>query len=382
MEKNNALLIIEESEDAKKEENSAAKLKVALANKKLKDDFFKENEINKTAEIFNDDYENEIDQSILEMEGAADLTYDSESDGEAAPSNGHFSKRRVHSSTSTSSSDADDDDGTISAKNSKLIESSVLQRMKLDDYQHSSSSMLPFYGRRRLSECIEESESEEEVEQPAELPIVVPSTNEAAPKKRFIVTRTKEEPVLETPVKQPVSILKKTPSPPSNQKLLLAHSPKKIRYEAEGLKDVSAQKNSQTIHFPCSSGAIERANVRTFFSPQGFLKPHLDRRYFDSSLVEVRASQTLNNSSKSLDDKGNRQLDDNVWIKRHGVKSVGDKTRVSSDSFDGSKNYVGESVSCGKKCEKVKNNNFLSDSNHQPTEYLQTNPLLFQLILN
>lgn len=345
MDKNNALLIIEESGNAKKEENSAAKLKLALASKKLKDDFFKENEMNKTAEIFNDDYENEIDQSILEMEGAADLTYDSESDCEAAPSNGHFKKRRVHSSTSTSSDEADDEDGMISATNSKLIESSVLQRLMFDEYQQSTSVMLPFYGRRRLSECIEESESEEEVELPTQPAIAATVTNGAAPKKRFIVTRTMEEPVVETPVKQPVSILKKTPSPPSNQKVLLTHSPKKIRYEAEGLKDRSAQKNSQTIHFPCSSGAIERANVKTFFSPQGFLNPHLDRRYFDTSLVEVRASQTLNNSSKSLDDKGNRQLDDNVWIKRQGVKSGDDKSRVSSDSIDGSKNNVGESVS-------------------------------------
>lgn len=345
MEKNNALLIIEESGNEEKEEKSATKLKLALANKKLKDNFFKENEINKTAEIFNDDYENEIDQSILEMEGAVELTYDSESEEEAETSNGHLTKRRLRSSTSTSSSDGDDDDATISAKNSKLIESSVLQRLKYDEYLQSTSVMLPFYGRRRLSECIEESESDDEIGQVEKPPVAVTHTNGAAPKKRFTVTRTEEEPVVETPVKQPVSILKKTPSPPSNQKVLLTHSPKKIRYEAEGLKDVSAQKNSQTIHFPCSSGAIERANVKNFFSPQGFLNPHLDRRYFDTSLVEVRASQTLNNSSKSLDDKGNRQLDDNVWIKRHGGKPVGDKSRVSSDSIESSRNNVAESVS-------------------------------------
>lgn len=351
MEKDNTLLIIEESDNVKKaqEENPAAQLKVALANKKLKEDFFKENEINKTAEIINDDFENEIDQSFLKMEQTVGLAYDSESDDDAhASSNGKFSKRRTNSSSSTS--DADDDEGTISAKNSKLIESSVLQRQVCDEYQQVPSIMFPFYGRRRLSECIEESESDEEVEAPVK-PAIVVSNGAAdmskAPKKRFTVTKANEEPPVETetPVKQPVSILKKTPSPPSNQKHLLTQSPKKIRYEASALRDVSPQKNSQTIHFPCSSSSIERANVKSFFSPQGFLQPHLDRRYFDTSLVEVRTSQTLTNSSKSLDDKGNRPLDDNVWIKRHESKPMDDKISISSDSISGSSRNVGGSVS-------------------------------------
>lgn len=342
MEKDNTLLIIEESDNAKKEENSAAKLKLALASKKLKDDFFKQNEFNKTTEILNDDYENEIDQSFLEMEQTVGLTYESDSDETATTSNGNFSKRRTHSSSSTGSSE--DDDGAISAKNSQLIESSVLQRKIYDEYQQTMSVKLQFYERRRLSECIEESESDEEVEVPVKPAIVITPTNASAPKKRFIVTKAQEEPLVESSAKQPVSILKKTPSPPSNQKVLVTLSPKKIRYEAQGLKDVSAQKNSQTIHFPCSSGATERANVKTFFSPQGFLNPHLDPRFFDTSLVEIRASQTLTNSSKSLNEKGNRQLDDNVWIKR---KLVDDKTRVSNDSIDRSRSNAGESVSWG-----------------------------------
>jgi hypothetical protein len=295
MEHDNTLLIIEESDNdtkpqKKEEETSVTKLKLALASKKLKEDFFKENEINKTAEIINDDFENEIDQSILEMEESVGLTYESDSDD----------GRRKRGDSESS-----DDDATVSAKNTKLIESSVLQRRLYDDHQQSSSVMLPFYERRRLSECKEESESDEEIEVPE---IIV--TEIAVPtKKRFTVTKTQELP--ETP-KTPISILKKTPSPPTNQKI--QHSPKKIRYEAAALKDVSAQKNSQTIHFPCSP---EKANVKSIFSPQGFLNPHLDRRYFDTSMVEVRASQTLTDSSKSLNDKGSRQLDDNVWIKRN-----------------------------------------------------------------
>lgn len=348
MEKDNSLLIIEESDNDTKaqEENSAGKLKLALATKKLKEEFFKENEINKTTKIINDDFENEIDQSLLEMEQTAGLAYETESDddGRAASSNGNFSKRRT---TSSSTSDSDDDDNTISAKNSKLIESSVLQRKLYDEYQQIPSMMFQFYGRRRLSECKEESESDDEVEAPLTKPVIVITNGSEvkAPKQRFTVTKATEEQTVETSFKQPVSILKKTPSPPSNQKNLLTHSPKKIRYEASALKDVSPQKNSQTIHFPCSSSATERANVKSFFSPQGFLQPHLDRRYFDTSLVEIRTSQTLTNSSKSLDDKGSRQLDDNVWIKRHEPKSADDKISVSSDSISGSSRNVGGSVS-------------------------------------
>lgn len=343
MEKDNTLLIIEESDGKKaQEENAVAKLKLALASKKLKDDFFKDNEINKTAEIFNDDFENEIDESISQMEQTVGLTYDS--DDEAATSNGNHSKRRANSTSSSGSCDTDDE-AAVSARNSQLIESSVLQRKMYDEYHQASSVMLPFYERRRLSECKEESESDGELEAAPVTPtIVITPTNGAVPKKRFTVTKTVvTKAIVESPVKQPVSILKKTPSPPSNQKILL----KKIRYEASALKDVSPHKNSQTIHFPCSSAAIERANVKSFFSPQGFLNPHLDPRYFDTSLVEVRASQTLNDSSKSLDDKGTRtrQLDDNVWIKRKDKATGDDKISISSDSIDRNNRAIGDSVS-------------------------------------
>lgn len=348
MDKKTPLIITEGAKNDKKaqEENSPAKLKLASANKKLKEDFFKENEINKTAEIINDDFENDIDESFLQMEQTIGLTYESESDDgiSSAQSNGNFNRRRAQESPSNSSSEAEDEGDAVAAKNTQLIESSVLQR-KNDDHQAVNSIVLPFYERRRLSECKEESESDEDADEKSK-PVIFVTTaqagSEVAPKKRFTVTKANE---VDHPTKQPVSILKKTPSPPSNQRAFLTHSPKKIRYEAAALKDVSAQKNSQTIHFPCTAAAIERANVKSFFSPQGFLNPHLDRRYFDSSLVEVRASQTLNDSSKSLDDKSPRPLDSNVWIKRKESKSSEDKISVSSDSIDKSSRVVGESVS-------------------------------------
>lgn len=324
MEKDNTLLIIEESDNDQKtqKEDPAARLKLALANKKLKDDFFKENEINQTTEIINDDFENEIDKSIMQMEQTEGLSYESGSEDEPATSNGKSQRREANSYSSSSDSE---DEGSVSVTNNQLLDAMAQQ-----------SIIMPFYERRRLSECIEESESDEEVQATVKSAIkITPAV--APPKQRFTVTKAPEEPVVETPPakQQPVSILKKTPSPPSNPKILITQSPKKIRYEAAALKDVPAQKNSQTIHFPCTAAAIERANLKSFFSPQGFLNPHLDPRYFDTSLVEVRASQTLTDSSKSLNDKGSRQLDDNVWIKR-----AADQSSVSSDSIDRSRNEI------------------------------------------
>lgn len=340
MESDNSLLIIEDNEietktTTKKEsdENPSAKLKLALANKKLKENFFKENETNITAEFINNDFENEIDQSIMEMESVG-VVYDSDSD-------------TPDSDTPARNSEEDE---AVTATNTQLIESSVLQRQFYEDYQHS---LLPFYERRRLSECIEESESDEEIVAPVPVP--------APAKKRFTVTKTQENPEI-SPVKVPVSILKKTPSPPSNPKVLVTHSPRKIRYEAAGLKDVSAEKNSQTIHFPCSP---EKANVKSLFSPQGFLNPHLDKRFFDTSLVEVRASQTLTTSSKSLDDKGSRQLDDNVWIKR-----MGGEVRSSSDSL---KKNDGSVSKIKKTCQNFDRKLFLSKKtpqNYKPKNLL------------
>jgi hypothetical protein len=209
---------------------------------------------------------------------------------------------------------------------------------------------MPFFERRRLSECKEESESDDEIEKPTKPIITVTTTNgethpEISTKKRFVVTKTNEDEMnvsKEEPAspQQPVSILKKTPSPPSHQKL--TQSPKKIRYDAhEALKDYTASQNSHTIHFPCSPAAANgRMKLKNIFSPQGTLNPHLDKRYYDTSLVEIRTSQNqLATSTKSLDDSSSHPLND-IWIKRTDLKhpnSISDKISVSSDSITSSK---------------------------------------------
>lgn len=337
---NNPLLIIEENDDnqtstrtkeAKVEVDPSARLKLAMKNKKLKEEFFRENEINRTTEIMNEDYENEIDKSMLDLEDKVSLTYSSDDsdDDESTPSNGALNS---------------DDNGEYDVSEKSALRSTYSQQVP--------SLLLPFYERRRLSECIEESETDEESEQPLTKPtITVTSTNgithqpEVSAKKRFVVTKanedeinvSKEEP---EPPQQPVSILKKTPSPPSQQKN--NQSPRKIRYEAQAaLRDVSASKNSQTIHFPCSPSAAARANLRSIFSPQGNLNPHLDKRYFDTSLVEFRTSQNqLITSTKSLDDSNRKEPLNDIWIKRTDSKhpnSIRDNISVSSDSITSSK---------------------------------------------
>lgn len=343
-----ALLIIEENDKEEAKEDPSARLKLAMANKRLKEQFFRDNEINRRTETMNEDFENDIHDSIMKMEETIG-SYNSESDDDASsPSNGNFN------------SDNDDYDVTSSEMGKNDV------HLRVSAYgPHLPSIMLPFYERRRLSECKEESETDEEVEKPVKPTIIVTTANgtiqkpdileSSAATNRFVVTKTKVDEDMPhkngdvTSAKQPFSILKKTPSPPVQPKLLLSQSPKKIRYEAEGLKDITAEKNSHTIHFPCPTGP--RTNVDSIFSPQGILSPHLDQRYFDTSLVEIRTSQNqLTNSTKSLDDTNIRPLSD-IWIKRHDSKepnSVNDKiSSCSSDSIRASNQKTDVSLTLG-----------------------------------
>jgi hypothetical protein len=331
----NSLMIIEENdvENEEKKETTeidpAMKLKLAMRNKKLKDDFLNGE---KTPEILNDDFDNQIEKSITEME---------ESIGE------HYAS----GSESSVTSDSEDLEEDLT-KNYRGVGQSVLQKRLQDHF------LLPFYERRRLSQCKEESESDEEAGGSSNKPkiIITPTTNDGeikeVSKNRFIVTKTKE---VDENEKQPISILKKTPSPPSNQRNLLNNSPKKIRYEAEGLRNISSDKNSNTIHFPCSAGVSQRTNAKNLFTE--IFNPHLDRRYFDSSLVEVRMSQqSLTNSSKSLDDRGicnnnnNEDVVNDIWVKRPDYKppqmKPEKKVNLSSESVRGSLKSVSVSHSC------------------------------------
>lgn len=335
MDKDNSLLIIEENDivqqkaqEEKEEIDHASKLKLAMRNKKLKDDFLRGN-----SQL--DEYDDEIEKSIMDMEKSV---------GEQV--------------TSESESETDNEDGVN--KEQRLIEAHILKKNFFDHL------LLPFHERRRLSQCKEESESDDEAGGSTIKPkiIITPTSEtetvqEVVKQTRFIVTRTKEdtpapittiEEVAPTDTK-PVSILKKSPSPP-DQKKLLTNSPKKIRIEAGALlKNVTSEKNANTIHFPSSTGVSQRTNVKNFFTD--VLNPHLDRLYFDSSLVEIRASQqTLSDSLKALNDNSSTPVHivDDVWVKRpdgSSKKPAAQKISLSSESVQGSLKSVSVSLAGG-----------------------------------
>uniref|UniRef100_A0A2M3Z0U3 Uncharacterized protein n=1 Tax=Anopheles braziliensis TaxID=58242 RepID=A0A2M3Z0U3_9DIPT len=183
----------------------------------------------------------------------------------------------------------------------------------------SLPKVLPYYVRRRLSECREEDEEDEKTQptQPANVPsIVVANSNgrtavlhsgtaggggsiqatsaalsgssqndeeSVVPRKsRFMVTRTLEE---------------------QQQQQQQQHTIPQLRPETINLLPVPASQNSQTIHFPCSAtqyAANQRTSLRAIFTPASPLAtPHLDRRFFDTSLVEIRPLTTSRNSLTS-----------------------------------------------------------------------------------
>lgn len=170
-------------------------------------------------------------------------------------------------------------------------------------------------GRRRLSQCKEEENEEEDsgainsalVALKKSTSLNTDSATEGlldcsggpenqkmedevkvTPPSRFIVTKTqnKDKPeAVSTPLKPGVEAL---------------------------LRNSTAKQNSQTIHFPCSTPVQKRVSVQTMF------EPHLDKRYFDSSLVEIRSlndsTQTVNEESNVNDSTDGGSND--IWVKR------------------------------------------------------------------
>lgn len=135
-----------------------------------------------------------------------------------------------------------------------------------------SSLTMPFQERRRLSQCKEEDGDEDG------------ERSVAGAHRKFIVTKTNESNVMPKP-----------------------------RPEAERLRNLTEKTNAATIHFPCSSNT-QRQPLAGLFSSRIAFNPHLDKRFFDSSLVEVRVNAT---SSQSLNNPAADAVDDNnIWQPR------------------------------------------------------------------
>lgn len=114
-------------------------------------------------------------------------------------------------------------------------------------------------------------------------------------------------------------------------KVTRAQETPELRVEAQQLRELKPSANSQTISFPSSFGGY--SSVQGLFSQRygsnrfSAAQPHLSKQFFDSSLVEIRASNaSLNtnanqslNCDSSLANKprtpSERELDE-IWIRR------------------------------------------------------------------
>ncbi len=265
-------------------------------NKPEKQQCEQDNEVNLTMEILSDDFEKNIEDSMNDLESLDHFErHDSEADIIedkliAWPGNStkrtsvdtanhvEFCERRI-SASSESSNNSDNEE-----------ESSYRAVEEMDPFRSPESKnqnilwrplSIPFQERRRLSQCKEEDEDESERAQNGS----GGNSTVNGRRHKFIVTKTE---------------------------MLSASRP-----EAEKLRDVSAKQNAATIHFPCSS-VDQRASLNSVFQKND-INPHLDKRYFDTSLVEIRS---VNGSTKSLNKSNNQITDDTVWVPRPDVPVV------------------------------------------------------------
>uniref|UniRef100_A0A182ISN2 Uncharacterized protein n=1 Tax=Anopheles atroparvus TaxID=41427 RepID=A0A182ISN2_ANOAO len=173
--------------------------------------------------------------------------------------------------------------------------------------QSSLPMILPFHVRRRLSECREEDEEDEK--QPPPPPASPAGLRSPVPSIVVASTSGIERRIIPSEPPAPSSSLQEEveSTVPRKSRFMVTKAPSQVqedpprgpsprlRPETVHLLPVPASQNSQTIHFPCSSGAqhyaaSQRSSLRSMFSPDTphLNTPHLDRRFFDTSLVEIR----------------------------------------------------------------------------------------------
>lgn len=243
-----------------------------------------------------DEFERQIEESLENID--AHVVNDSDSDFE----DNHFSDWSRHSKIKSQFSSPENlSEDELSGSNSIIPTTPEALNINIT-YQ----PILPFIGMRRLSECKEEDEEDHHQS-------TSPKNNNLTTKevagttRKFIVTKTQQN-VPEVVITEP-------------------------RPEAKNLQNMTARMNSRTIHFPCSTPS--RAAIQNIFSPMSNkLTPHLDRKYFDSSMVEIRQSTKSLDKTDGDDGSGENSSDriapdikpalDDIWIKRSdpNVKTV------------------------------------------------------------
>ena len=259
------------------------------------------------------DFESIIEQRMHDLE-----TLKSESDSDFGDDDGlpvkklsdenvrAASKRTERTSSESSSvSDVDDD-------------------INVEAYLQPASLVLPFGERRRLSECVEEDEEDDahailngtKLSPRYPKPALPPPLSDKKVSAVVVVTNGKSvaKTSTETPPNHPNEVAK------SRFKVTPAADLPQPRIEAAPLRHWNAAHNSKTISFPCSAYTSQgKSSIRTMFLPESqFPNPHLDRRFFDTSIVEIR-QDSESSPSLDLDSVDGRKFfgtKDEVWIKR------------------------------------------------------------------
>lgn len=216
-------------------------------------------------------------------------------------------EKRERTASSSTDTSCGDDDADISVSPTPT---NLLRYPEIGQPQNLlwRPLLLPFQERRRLSQCKEEDEELIESEKGQ---ATSPTKTVTGPRHKFIVTKAEAIP----------------------------------RPEVEKLKNFTVKQNAATIHFPCSSSVTKRASVNSaFFSPNREFSPHLDKKFFDTSLIEIRSMNSMNDVSTSASISASSTsaiataantttesadvIDGNVWVPRKDSTKT-DKKDVS-----------------------------------------------------
>ncbi|XP_062560855.1 uncharacterized protein LOC134225082 isoform X2 [Armigeres subalbatus] len=330
METANQLVILEEQKQLqrvkhKDEGKKKFKKKVDFIDDEVKDEMADESPINvPVSPMTDDDFEHIFEKSMQDLE-----TIKSDSDSDFGDDHGlpvkkppHSGKgqrkKNIASSSDSSVSDVEEDVYTWMEACQKSPLSP--RRVEFPPLVTVHPSVLPFAVRRRLSECVEEDEEEDKhhaAKHNTDITSVGATKNIPSPTNGKSPTITEE----------PTAVRK------SRFMVTKASELPQLRPESINLRPMTAAQNSQTIHFPCSQFSPDRTSLRSIFSPESspFPNPHLDKRFFDTSLVEIRpitdsitsstgigaSPEDSTSSSASSTSKNPMPFElDEVWVKR------------------------------------------------------------------
>nr|XP_029719376.1 nucleolar protein dao-5-like [Aedes albopictus] len=271
METANRLVILEEPKQlprvkCKDEGKKKVKKKVDFIDDEVKDDEMAAEETSVPKEVpvspmTDDDFEHIIEKSMQDLE-----TIKSDSDSDFGDDHGLPVKKPADAGKAKRKKNiASSSDSSVSDSFPPLVA--------------VHPSVLPFAVRRRLSECVEEDEEEDKhhsshaAKHSADTAGVGTAKTTPSPTNGKLSPKTEEPPTVR---KSRFMVTKASELP-------------QLRPESINLRPMTAAQNSQTIHFPCSQFSPDRQSLRSIFSPESpFPNPHLDKRFFDTSLVEIR----------------------------------------------------------------------------------------------